>query len=252
MKTLKVMAMLLASLLLIVACDPVLVTGSEVVDDGATDGSTTDGGATDGGATDGGATVDIVLDFEGDAIDTAYASNDDANGSGVIAADPTDAAKKSLKVTATNGYGHGIIMPLTIPTGKTLADYSSVTFKVYYTAEGDADISDKRIQMAVMDDAALASGFSIIQWDGTWADNASASHIGVMDNSKADKLESTDFQSYTFDLTDGNVEDLLTGTSLADATKNLTGAVNIVFGFPHGNSVYYLDDVTLVAVVTAE
>ena len=137
-------------------------------------------------------------------------------------------------------------MPVTIPAGKTLADYSAVKFKVYYTVEGTADITNKRIQLFALS-GDLPESLALIQWDGTWADNATDAHLGVMDNAKAEATESTDFQTYTFDLTDGNVADLLEGTTLADATKELTGDINIVMAFPHGGSVVYIDDLQLVA-----
>ena len=188
----------------------------------------------------------IVVDFEDDS--TAYTVVGDPDGSAVVSEDPTDATKEALKVSVVTGnYASGVAMPVYIPAGKTLADYSAVTFKVYYTVEGAADITNKRIQLFALS-GDLPDSLNLIQWDGTWADNATDAHLGVMDNAKAETTESTDFQTYTFDLTDGNVEDLVDGSTLADATKTLTGDINIVFAFPHSGSVVYIDDLTLVAV----
>ena len=197
------------------------------------------------GPVDPAGTDSIVVDFEDDS--TTYTVVGDPDGSAVVSADPTDAAKKALKVSIVTGnYASGAAMPVTIPAGKTLADYSSVTFKVYYTVEGTADITNKRIQLLALS-GDLPESLALIQWDGTWADNATDAHLGVMDNAKAEATESTDFQTYTFDLTDGNVEDLVDGSTLADVTKALTGDINIVMAFPHGGSVVYIDDLHLVA-----
>lgn len=187
----------------------------------------------------------IKLDFEGDT--TSYALVGDTNGSAMVEQGPLDATNEALKVVATAGYASGVAMPVTIPTGKTLADYSSVSFKVYYTAEGSADTAAKRIQILAAS-GELPGSVSLIQWNGSWAENATDAHLGVMDNAKADQLESTAFQTYTFDLTDGNVADLDAGSdsSLATSTKALTGDISLIVGFPHADSTYYIDDLELV------
>ncbi|GLS92121.1 hypothetical protein GCM10007916_31910 [Psychromonas marina] len=185
--------------------------------------------------------VSIVVDFEGDTTTASLVGE----GSVALAADPTDSTKKSLKATVTSGYGDGVTIPVTIPTGKTLADYSAVTFDVFYTAEGDADIDNKRLQLYAHADTPTA--ITMIPWDGTWAADSTNEHLGAMDNAKADKTASTDFQTYTFNLGDGMVSDLAENTAtLAAETKALTGDINLVVAFPHSGSVYYIDNVTLV------
>lgn len=192
-------------------------------------------------------TNNIVVDFENDT--TAYTLVGNPSGSAVVSVDPSDAAKEALKVTIFSddkGYAAGVAIAVNIPTGKTLADYSAVTFKVYYTAEGEADIANKRIQLLALS-GDLPNSVPLIQYNGTWAD-ATEAHLGVMDNAKADTTESTAFQTYIFNLSDGNVEDLDTSvdSSLTEVTKVLTGNINIVFAFPHESSTYYIDDLTLV------
>jgi len=195
--------------------------------------------------------ADITLDFKADT--KTYLTPGDSNGSATVGAGPLDATNEALKVVVASGYDAGVAMPITIPAGKTLADYTSVSFKVYYTAEGSADTDYKRIQV-IASSGDLPDTVTLIKYDGTWADNATSGHLGVMVNGKEDKLESTAFQTYTFDLTDGNVADLLpdTANSLDAAAKALTGDINLIVGFSHSDSTYYIDDVVLVAAESDE
>ena len=185
----------------------------------------------------------IVVDFEDDS--STYTTVGDASGTAVVSEDPTDATKKALKVSIVTGnYASGVAIPVTIPAGKTLADYSAVTLKVYYS---EGDIANKRIQLLALS-GDLPESLSLIQYNGTWPDNATDAHLGVMESGK-DVNASTAYETYTFDLTDGNVEDLddILATSLATDTQSLTGEISIAFAFPNGGSVFYVDDLTLVA-----
>ncbi len=67
------------------------------------------------------------------------------DGEAVVDIDPKDEANKVLKF-APSGYGNVPVIELTLPEGKTLADYSTFSFKGFF-AEGD--VSYKEIGVGV-------------------------------------------------------------------------------------------------------
>jgi hypothetical protein len=86
------------------------------------------------------AQVFTVADFENDAIGKTYevyTTYYTTDGTAKVAANPTLSAQKSLHVETTN-YGVRAKLNVTLPAGKTLADYSDLKFDTYWTLTGDA------------------------------------------------------------------------------------------------------------------
>lgn len=81
---------------------------------------------------------DAAFNFEDDAIGTAYAmeTHNAGDGTAAVAANPTNASEKSLKVVVSN-YNGRVKFNVTLPNGKTLADYTSLDFDTYWSLTGD-------------------------------------------------------------------------------------------------------------------
>ena len=81
---------------------------------------------------------------EGTALKTIGWSTD--NISATVIADPDDAANKILKVEPRD-YNSAAVIGVTLPEGKTLADYSHIEYKAYWAA-GDVGYKTVKVEAA--------------------------------------------------------------------------------------------------------
>ena len=159
--------------------------------------------------------------FDSLALDTPFDTLGWApeNITAVVAVDPLVATNKALKITSGN-FNAGTIVKLTIPDGKTLADYNTFEYRAYFV---DGDLVDKDLQVLIskdmptekiLSDASGAAGFT--------------HRVGGTDG------KSTEWE--TIDITLNNVPAGL------DAA---TGDVYFLFGSNNSGSTYYADDIKL-------
>lgn len=76
----------------------------------------------------------IVEDFESNPTLEMLQKNGEGTGSASVVADPTDANGKSALIT-TSDYDALLKLNVTLPAGKTLADYASLSFDIYLKAD---------------------------------------------------------------------------------------------------------------------
>jgi hypothetical protein len=110
-----------------------------------------------------------IADFESDAIGktynvyTQYYSTD---GKATVAANPSKPAQKSLHVEVEN-YNVRVKFNVTLPQGKTLADYENLQFDSYWTLTGDARY--KQMLIYINETEFVKSGYDMQGDASVWA-----------------------------------------------------------------------------------
>ncbi len=174
-----------------------------------------------------GATANVIQNFESNNAGDAFAhigwSATDI--SAIDTLDPLGGTNKVLKV-AVNNYNAAPVLALTLPIGKTLADYNSFTFNGYF-AQGD--VGYKTIEVEAYQSSPTGHAFKSPDADsiGSW--------------SRA-KMGSTAWEPITIDITN---------------TSSFSGTIYIAFGINCAGTgdvggtgvqtIWYADNVTLVS-----
>ncbi len=172
--------------------------------------------------TDAQAQTVLTYDFENYDVDHEFGVT---SGSGTpvnkVVLDPLNASNKVIRFTPGGAYNNsGLVLAFTLPTGRTLADYTSLTFKLLMRgSDGDVGFKDTR--------------------------------VGAFESPPSGSFISNSNQSY-------HIHSSVIGTAGTQATyksmsipitnsKTFSGTVYIVIGW-HTNSpaTWHLDDVELV------
>lgn len=162
----------------------------------------------------------VTVDFESMAVGTTlswlgYGSVDDV---ATVIEDPNDPSNKLLEVKPSN-YNSAPIINVTIPTGNTLYDYSQITYKALWK-QGDVGWKTVRAEAGTSLSGTFNSSDRLI---GSYYRNAGTT-------------------------TALGAEEITLGSNLSDLSGNIQIALGIsCAGEGSGNeTVYYLDDITLV------
>lgn len=80
----------------------------------------------------------VIADFENKNIGDTYALKAwyEADGNAKVAADPANANKKAINVITTN-WDAILKLDVTLPSGKTLGDYDSFSFDIYFATNAN-------------------------------------------------------------------------------------------------------------------
>lgn len=152
-------------------------------------------------------------DFEGFELEHSFNTLGWGGQEAVVADDPVNSGNKVLKFICTN-YGAAPILEFTIPEGKTLADYSTFTYKGIFSG---GDISWKHIHIAVFSE----------EPSGQYAPEDPAI---IGDYNRAQEA-SNEWENITIDIT--NVSDI-------------TGKIYVIIGINSAGATWYADDIKFV------
>lgn len=170
----------------------------------------------------------FVFDFDDESVGTT--KNIKSGGKATIAADPTNigSTNKVLKVEPSAGFSQVPYVEITIPEGKKLGDYTSLSAKIHL-AQGDVTWKSLRVW------AGKTIGDITVGYD------VKPSQIGA----SAEKTTNESFEAV-------NAEFKTMSTTL----RNLTGTITLAFGimsYAADNdgtgttpTIYYLDELILV------
>ncbi len=166
--------------------------------------------------------VAVIQDFESYSVaDVLLHYSYDGDTATAVADDPITTGNNVLKV-GVNTWNTGAVVTLEIPTGKTLADYTSLDFNAYYES-GDLHYKDYFV---------FAFSETADDWDYSGTDAITETSLGTVSTADQSTLPAEAWSNISIDITDN--------------ASTLTGTVYLVLGFNGDTSVYYLDDVTLV------
>ncbi|GHV71496.1 hypothetical protein AGMMS49928_23530 [Spirochaetia bacterium] len=170
----------------------------------------------------------VIEDFEG----SAPTLTDIGGGAGTVVSlssiselsGETGGDSKALQIVIS-GYNQGVTFPITLPTGKTLADYSNLVFDGAVIAGGDGTY--KKVKAAVSEEAVIQYGDGV-PGHGLWGDYGS-------------QTETTEFLSTGSLQTAYAVGDF----SLAEFTQTLSETVYIGLGIGSSGCTFIVDNIRL-------
>ena len=167
----------------------------------------------------------VLQNFESSTLGTmlpslGYSSSDDSS---IIATDPLGGTNKVLKNSIGN-YNSAPVLAITLPAGKTLANYSKFIFKAYW-AQGDVGYKDIVVEAS----QTLPTGHGL--------DASSATLLGKWSRAA---MGSTAWEYDTVNITNTSN---FSGTIYIDFGINCAGTGNV--GGTGVKTVWYADDVTL-------
>lgn len=175
----------------------------------------------------------VLNDFSGDVVGTSYPiygmyqnAVSTTRGTATVAADPAGTYGNSLKVVPTSG-NHMVLFSIVIPTGTTLADYSTFYFDLYpcnYQADGVTSGTGARYSTA------------LVQVGSSCTPGATGATALLYETSTVDKGSSNTWHTISISLTS------LSGLSAYSGTTNL-----FIGLYSNSNTVYYLDNIKIPA-----